>query len=206
MTVLDNRYTENYPANRDYYPQMQSELKYLNSGMFIGRKRDVLVYLQGSMNMVNNPQDMNNDDQATLQYMYITRRGYPVFGDCKAAMGLPINIACDQLDVSQPNSCEIRNKLKPEIKPIALHGSKCPRFCKCLSNLKENSRLKHDLDREMDKQHVKTLEELKGEPIQSLGVRFYHYEEENVKTVPITQFCSYSSLFEIDPVDKCHPK
>nr|CAG4712878.1 unnamed protein product [Naegleria fowleri] len=53
------------------YCPPQSPFIYLNSGMYFGRKGDIKSYLKKSFQLVENSANILNDDQATLQVMYV---------------------------------------------------------------------------------------------------------------------------------------
>ncbi|KAG2378557.1 hypothetical protein C9374_008196 [Naegleria lovaniensis] len=206
-------YVQNYPQNKKYCPP-NSPFIYLNSGMYFGRKRDVKSYLKKSFEMVEDPSNIFNDDQATLQTMHVSRFAnnqstthYPIIGDCKAAMGLPTYLACDHINVG-PNfhdpqsTCKVSNNLEPKKTPLVVHsnGPKCGNFCPCVHQVTRHGRLRNYLEKEMKLQRVASLDGLKNLP--KLRVLFYHSTFDKIKILELTRFCSAKSLFEISPY-KC---
>nr|CAG4713020.1 unnamed protein product [Naegleria fowleri] len=203
MTFLQKNYTENYPKNPSYCPP-NSGFQYLNSGMYVGRKRDVKMYLQAAFAMVENPNYIHNDDQAAVQIMYVSKSShYPVLGDCRTAMGLPTYLACDHIRVVNETYCHVSNKEIPERIPIAMHsnGPKCDNFCPCVRAKSIHSKLKQFMDEEMEKQKGVEFKDLKT----NLKVLFYNSSLNKVIDIVVNGFCSARQLFDV-PYSGCMVK
>ncbi|KAG2372990.1 hypothetical protein C9374_012933 [Naegleria lovaniensis] len=205
FNFLQQHYVNNYPKNKPYCPS-NSGFQYLNSGMYVARKRDVKAYLVAAFNMVENPQMIYNDDQAAVQIMYVAKSSsqyYPVLGDCRAAMGLPTYIACDHLQVVNETYCHVSNKEIPERIPIAMHsnGPKCDNFCPCVRAKSRSSKLKQFMDFEIEKQKGVSFTDLNI----NLKVLFYNSNSNKVNEIVLNGFCSAKLLFDI-PNSGCIPK
>ncbi|KAG2392891.1 hypothetical protein C9374_009468 [Naegleria lovaniensis] len=207
---------ENYPVRP--YCNAQSTFKFLNSGMYMARKRDVKAYLQKAFENTIDPNNIHNDDQAMTQYMYVTQQLYPVIGDCNATLAIPTIMSCESIKVDMKQSkCEISNGFKEESKnddqsftttngserrerPVAIHsiGKQCPEFCPCLQAIIQSGRLQENLEREMKKHKMKDMYQLE----EKFGVIVYNSDHDSVRIQPILDFCGSKTLFD-PPSSQC---
>ncbi|KAF0984381.1 hypothetical protein FDP41_000280 [Naegleria fowleri] len=190
---------ENYPKKSYCHPQ--STFKFLNSGMYIGRKRDIKSYIFKIFHhVVINPTNIHNDDQGIAHYVYISKSFYPIAVDCNTTLGLPTFEACESFTFDQrTGKCQISSPLNKE-RPIAVHsvGKGCPQFCPCLKSIIDSGLLQFNIQRAIHSHGYSNEKELKKE----FGVVVYNSDYDTIRIQSVLDFCGKDILFNI-PKHRC---
>nr|CAG4709685.1 unnamed protein product [Naegleria fowleri] len=197
------KYRSGYPV-KAYCPRHLGFF-YLNSGMYLGRKKDIKKFFQTALSVMPDVIDFKKvDDQAVVQYLYIENK-FPIIGDCRSSIFLASYLACDFFHVNA-SGCFVTNKLNPPQHPQAVHsnGPKCNTYCPCLYENMQRSDMKSYLEKEKMLQNVSSvlhLNNLKN----NLKIDLYHAQDNKIVSVLLTKFCSEQSLFYFNK-DNCLKK
>nr|CAG4717211.1 unnamed protein product [Naegleria fowleri] len=206
---------ENYPVRPYCHPK--STFKFLNSGLYMARKRDIKVYLEKAFENAIDPENTHNDDQAMTQYMYVTQQLYPVIGDCNATLAIPTLMSCESIKVDVKNSkCEIYNGFiidesvsnnikgthNSHTRPVAIHsiGKQCPEFCPCLQAIIKSGLLQENIEREMKRHHFNEMYQLD----EKFGVVVYNSDHDSLRIQPVLDFCGSRVLFNPPSSNCCY--
>ncbi|KAG2381370.1 hypothetical protein C9374_006359 [Naegleria lovaniensis] len=198
-----NKYRHLYPV-KTYCPR-DSGFLYLNSGMYLGRKKDIKKFFKIAVSIMHDGMDIRKvDDQAVVHYLYIEKK-FPIIGDCQSSIFLASYLACEYFQLNS-NGCTVSNKLNPLKYPQAVHsnGPKCNTYCPCLYENMQRSEMRTYLERETTMQNVSSIHSLQNVK-NNLRIDLYLSDNNKIMSVPLTKFCSEKSLFHFNK-DNCLKK
>ena len=138
---------ENYRIHKNC--DRSTERVYLNSGFFMGRKRDVRDLLNVALTeVVLGEPKPRIEDQSLYQYIHATNK-YPILVDCEFKLLYSPFSVCDNLYESDESAWKCAISENPQTRPIAIHsnGGICPSVCVCLEKIRQTGKLKDNVEK-----------------------------------------------------------
>ncbi|EFC40128.1 predicted protein [Naegleria gruberi] len=195
IKILIEKYVrqQNYPKKPYCAP---STFNFINSGVYIARKRDVKSYLRTIFEkIVKDPKFLDNDDQGIAHYVHISNSYhpvYPIMTDCNLALSITTFNSCEIFRSNDGATCQVADPINGA-RPISIHsaGLGCKQFCPCLSTSVNQSPLSNSIT-------STDLHDLKKD----FGVIVYDSDHDSITIRPVLEFCGKETLFNIEQ-DKC---
>ncbi|EFC46446.1 predicted protein [Naegleria gruberi] len=135
---------------------------YLNSGLYVGRKRDIRKALSIGLNVKRGEPKERIEDQALFQYIYATNK-YPILMDCEKKMFYSPFSACDTIVSEEEKkwSCSIRDgqeETPDSVVYVHSNGGFCYSLCNCFTSMKQKGMFKNLMEQYQDKLSFKSYD------------------------------------------------